>query len=570
MIFEQKVGIITYHEIKKRSKGEGFDSRVAPEDARFQGRDTRRYGHEHDRRGIEAHDVHRQGGRQNALPVCSSAPSAGGGAAQCELAGGEVDSQGNERRLQRGDVRAHERFTEGIRILDRDRPGQRPKENPEGEEIFEEVVSFLSGYRELFNPTFKSIRKNRSADKILYEGNTFVWTVLLGAFLRHGSRNQMDVRRNDERYALSVLKLAGQDWWVRDSEFTTPCSESCCNYLKRGCTPAIERALVDQVRYLIKGKYFDCAKLRGNIVIALDGSKHEKIRACTWGNGRNLRFVLEAKIITPWGWAISVMSEPIRPYSTDEEKQDCEYKGFVRLAKRIMDTFPRLGICIVGDALYACSPVIKICEQYNWDYIFTFKQGRTPAAYKEAETLMDICPGNSGRIVCHNQHGKPYDGGSVAWASNVEIAGLTDDPVVFNVVKVCAADTEGSQETTYEGCFATSLDIKNAENAAEIARWGRQRWNIENNFKVEKNDGFGLEHNFCNKARASRNFYLLMQLANNLWQVFNLGHLYRLQKRHRKVSQKEWVAIIRECFHRIGIVSFTHVPRRYLSRELMM
>jgi hypothetical protein len=422
----------------------------------------------------------------------------------------------------------------------------------------------------LFNPTFGTIRKNRSADKILYEGNTFVWTVLLGAFLRCGSRNQMDVRRNDERYALSVLKLAGQDWWVRDSEFTTPCSESCCNYLKRGCTPALEKVLVDQTRYLIKGKYFDFAKLRGTIVIALDGSKHEKIRACKWGGRRNLRFVLEAKIITPWGWAISVMSEPIRAYSTDEEKQDCEYKGFIRLAKRIKDAFPRLGICIVGDALYACSPVIRICEQYNWDYIFTFKQGCAPAAYREAEALMDVCPENSGRIVCHNQHGKPYDGGSVSWAGNVEIARSADDFVNFNVVKVCAADTEGSEETTYEGCFATSFDVRNAENAAEIARWGRQRWNIENNFKVEKHDGFGLEHNFCNKARASRNFYLLMQLANNLWQIFNLGHLYRLQKRYRKVSQKEWVAIIRECFHRIGIVSFAHVPRRYLSRELMM
>lgn len=75
-----------------------------------------------------------------------------------------------------------------------------------------------------------------------------MWTVLLGSFLRCGSRNKMDVRRNDERYALSVLRLAGQDWWVKRSKFTTPCTESCCNYLKRGCTTAFETALVDQVR----------------------------------------------------------------------------------------------------------------------------------------------------------------------------------------------------------------------------------------------------------------------------------------------------------------------------------
>lgn len=397
-----------------------------------------------------------------------------------------------------------------------------------------------------------------------------MWTVLLGSFLRCGSRNKMDVRRNDERYALSVLRLAGQDWWVKRSKFTTPCTESCCNYLKRGCTTAFETALVDQVRHLVRGKYFDCARLRGNIVIALDGSKQEKIRGCTFGGRRSLRFVLEAKIITPWGWAISVMSEPIRPWTTDEEKQDCEYHGFVRLARRLKETFPHLGICIVGDSLYACSSVMKICDDYNWDYIFTFKEGRTPKSYSDSSELMKAFPGNGGRIVNHNAHGKPFDGGAVMWANGVEISNGTDACVSFNVVGVEASDGEGSDEVTYSGRFATSLSVEDAEQAAEIVRWGRQRWNIENNFKVEKHDGFGLEHNFCNKARASRNFYLLMQIANNLWQVFYLGHLSRLKRRYRKVAQTEWVSIIREVFHSVGISSFDDVPRRYLSRELMM
>lgn len=105
--------------------------------------------------------------------------------------------------------------------------------------------------------------------------------------------------------------------------------------------------------------------------------------------------------------------------------------------------------------------------------------------------------------------------------------------------------------------------------AVGVVQFGRGRWNIENNFKVEKHDGFGPGRNFCNKARASRNFYLLMQIANNLWQVFNLGHLARLQKRHGQVPQKEWVEIIREAFHAIGIGTFDEVPRRYLSREPM-
>ena len=471
--------------------------------------------------------------------------------------------------MQGGPGRAHERFSEGLRILGRGRPGQRPRENPCGEEAFGEVVSFLSGYRALFNPVFATIRKSRDPDRILYEGGAFIWNVLLGAFLRYGSRNRMDMRRNDERHALSVLRLAGQDWWVRDSGFTAPCTESCCNYLKRGCTAALETALVDLVRHLVRGKYFEAARLRGSIVLALDGSKHEKVRGRARDGRRGLRYVLEAKVVTPWGWAISLMSEPIRPYSSEEEKQDCEYRGFMRLARRIKDAFPKLGICIVGDGLYACAPVMKVCDEYNWDYIFTFKRGRTPAAYDDAQELMSSFPGRAGRIVCHDARGKPYDGGSVGWATGVEIARAADDVANFNVVKVVAADAADSDETTYEGQFATSLDVRTAADAAEIARWGRRRWNIENNFRDEKHGGFGLEHNFCNKTRASRNYYLIMQLANNLWQVFYTGRLCRLQKRHRKVSQREWVEMIRECFHRIGIRTFDNVPRRYLSRELM-
>ena len=37
-----------------------------------------------------------------------------------------------------------------------------------------------------------------------------------------------------------------------------------------------------------------------------------------------------------------------------------------------------------------------------------------------------------------------------------------------------------------------------------------------------------LEHNFRIKARANRNFYLLMQLADSLWQMFSSGIFYTI------------------------------------------
>ena len=63
-----------------------------------------------------------------------------------------------------------------------------------------------------------------------------MWTVLAGMFLRRASRNRMDCDRNEGRFAESVLRLSGQgvDDWPDGEELTVPCSETCCNLLRRG------------------------------------------------------------------------------------------------------------------------------------------------------------------------------------------------------------------------------------------------------------------------------------------------------------------------------------------------
>jgi len=110
------------------------------------------------------------------------------------------------------------------------------------------------------------------------------------------------------------------------------------------------------------------------------------------------------------------------------------------------------------------------------------------------------------------------------------------------------------------------------KDADDICKWGRRRWDIESSFHVEKNGGYGLEHNFCNKARVSRNIYLLMQIAHNLWQLFNRGCLLPLQKarKNRNMTQKKWNEILLQKLIAFGIrVARAEVPLRYLSREFL-
>lgn len=105
--------------------------------------------------------------------------------------------------------------------------------------------------------------------------------------------------------------------------------------------------------------------------------------------------------------------------------------------------------------------------------------------------------------------------------------------------------------------------------AQKVAEWGRRRWTMENSFKTQKSkgeDGFGLEHTFCNDENASRAMHLLMQFAHNLWQVFNSGMLRRLARGCRKVTQSIWARKLYEALHNIDFSGY-EPETVYLSRE---
>ena len=385
----------------------------------------------------------------------------------------------------------------------------------------------------------------------------------MGFLLRKASRNQMDGDRNEGRYAESIFRLSGQniEEWPDGEALTLPCSETYCNLFKHGGTNRIQKAIGDHVSYLIHNKTLECAKLRGYYCMAVDATESERVWERGVGETGEIRCQLEAKIIGPNGLALSVRSETVRQYHTPKGKQDCEIEAFKRLAKKVRKMYPRLPICVVGDALYACGPVMKIFRDYNWKFILTFKQGRSPEAYDNACFSMECQKDHVGELVMRGENQRRIGTGLVAWTGGIRFVGQTEAEA-FNVV-ACEELIKGG----YRGMFATNFDVGNSETASEIVIWGRRRWNIENNFKVEKHDDCGLEHMFCGHWRCSRNLYLLMQLANNLWQIYNLCVLPKVNEGCRKMSQKKWVELLCRAMHDIGMtVPFSMVKRRYIRR----
>jgi len=126
---------------------------------------------------------------------------------------------------------------------------------------------------------------------------------------------------------------------------------------------------------LIRKKFLYSYRLMDRwFVVAVDGTgmltfpeRHCPHCLTAVHNGKTVYYhhVLEAKLITPNGFAFSMMTEFIENPEPDTDKQDCELKAFYRLAERLKKRFPRLPICLALDGLYAGGPPSNSAK--SWD-----------------------------------------------------------------------------------------------------------------------------------------------------------------------------------------------------------
>jgi hypothetical protein len=380
--------------------------------------------------------------------------------------------------------------------------------------------------------------------------------VVLGFFQHLRSRNQMDATRNARAYSQTAFELSGQPYDPDDPRLHTACSQTCRNHLAGVETAALEGVLVQLVRYLIRSKWFRDAMLLGCICVAVDGTLCERKRGAALSDREKRRYALEARIITPWGWNIPLLTEAVDAYDTEREKQDCEYRAFLRLAARLKELFPRQAFCIVGDALYCSRPIMETCRKNKWEFILVFKEGAMPKVYRAVQSAKRRV-GKFDWVKAKGQDGAESAAGVVSWVDARECAYELGDGEDFRVVTYFTWErTEDAG--AYSGAFATSFEVADAKRALEFVAWGRRRWNVENGFKVEKHGGFGLEHTFCNDDTVGRNYHVLMQIAYVLWQVFDTGVLSRLSEGCRKPTQEMWAKLL---FLALLVVGLASVPR---------
>ena len=238
-------------------------------------------------------------------------------------------------------------------------------------------------------------------------------------------------------------------------------------------------------------------------------TKTSKNGVTTW-----FHYVLEAKLVTSAGHAISLASEFIENIpGRDFEKQDCEQKAFVRLAAKIKKHFPRLPICILADGLYPNNTVFEICRKNGWQFIITLKDGCLKTFHAEVGLLMATAQKRE-------IYRRDKSGNIRLWYSYLN--DIEYDGHYYNWVSCKEALAPHNGQPVKEQFFVYITNVRQTlDNVIETADGGRLRWKIENEgFNTQKNQGYELEHKFSRVSYpALQNYYQILQIAHMIHQL---------------------------------------------------
>ena len=118
----------------------------------------------------------------------------------------------------------------------------------------------------------------------------------------------------------------------------------------------IQAVLCDMIAMLIRKKVLYPYRVLGKYFpIAADGTgtlsysqRHCPYCLTQTQKGKTIfsHKVFEAKLVTPNGFAFSVMTEFVENPGENPKKQDCELKAFYRIAPRLKQAFPRLPVIL--------------------------------------------------------------------------------------------------------------------------------------------------------------------------------------------------------------------------------
>ena len=379
--------------------------------------------------------------------------------------------------------------------------------------FFKELPQWLNEMADPRNPSY-----------ITYSQSDLVLMGILKNMCAVKSMRSMEETFN-EQPCIDTLRFLSGDQGLMEM----PHADTLNYYLERLSPACLADVRKKMVKSLIRKKSFYRSKLLGKYWrIIIDGTglfyfreKHcENCLVTTITReeeGKEVKQkryyhkVLEAKLVLAPGIIISLDTEFIENENEDVSKNDCELNAAKRLLERLSRNYPRLPICLQGDALYAVEPIMKLCREHGWKYILTQKATRQKVL---AESYEWIARGGGAERV----EGIGKEKGMGEYDNHVEeTAGKKEEA---NMYRYRYETDESEKKEIHEFQWITNLEVTK-KNLEEMIEAGRGRWKIENEgFNNQKNGIYEIEHLNSRNSNAMKNHYLITQIADIIMQIY--------------------------------------------------
>ena len=407
------------------------------------------------------------------------------------------------------------------------------------------IVDFMMVTNHFFhslNEWISEMNDPRNQSYITYKQTDLAYLTILKNVCGQYTMRQMEENFNEENCIDTLRIMSGN----RNLE-EMPHYDTLNYYLERlspECLAGVRRKMVTS---LIRGKHFNRGRLQGKYWrIIIDGTglfcfheKHCDNCLCSTKkteDGKKVKLyyhkVLEAKIVFSDNVVISLGTEFIENENEDVSKQDCEINAAKRLLARIKKEYPRLPICIQGDALYATEPFMRQCREYRWKYLLTQKETRQKNLSEGFEWI------KAGGI--EHYPGLCKENGNGCYANHVEeVAGKQEIMNVFEY-EYESRNKEGKRRTI-RFQWITNIELTK-RNLEEMIKAGRGRWKIENEgFNNQKNGLYRIEHLNSRNGNAMKNHYLFTQIADILMQLYLAWNPYVKELKQSIKNTSSWL-----------------------------
>lgn len=310
-----------------------------------------------------------------------------------------------------------------------------------------------------------------------------------------------------------------------------PHADTLARLLEKIDVEEIQKCMIELLQDLIRRKKFKNLLINKRYLVVVDGTQkffrsyhwqEEALKRTVGGEERTPQYyvyTLDSVLVLDNGIVLPVLTEILenKDWKEGETKQDCESKAFKRLAEKLCKILGKGKVTLLADGLYACGPVVRICREYRWDYMIVLKEEALPGVWKEATGLVRLEPSNCAYVKWGDRQ-QVYQ-----WANDIEYEyGINYRYREMLHVVICyetwtekhirSSKTEEVMQTRYAWLSSRPLTEKNVfMRCTKIARC---RWKIENNFLIEKHEGYYFEHCYSYNWQAMKGFHYLMKIGH--------------------------------------------------------